>query len=332
MRPPTKRGQIPPTPASRLPPPPGVAGDIAKFVFNTLERQIPEVAILATLGILAGVCGKAFEVGGYGLNIRTVFIADDCVAEDALERGIGSIISAVSKSYPEITHFVDFTEYPNGSALSKSLASGPSFLNVVGDICSTLVGMTMSKNDRMVSLRETMQHPDKTTCSGYSLIVRTTPGSFFKSLAPLVLEREFIHSFMMVEAPRVRPPANENTDHPIPDFLREHVVNLCQISIGNRACHTTTSIKVDAEASQFLDMFDSHCNSEINGSDDEVLRLIWDGAHGKTLRVAALLAIADDCMLPIVKLQHAEWARGFVLSGIGFMSRHNKAAQKRNKK
>jgi hypothetical protein len=119
MHPLTKGDQIPPTPALRLPPPPGVAGDIAKFVFNTLDRPVPEVAILAALGILAGVCGKAFEVGGYGLNIRTVFIADDCVAEYALEQGIRSIISAVSKSYPAITQFVEYYEFSNGPALAK---------------------------------------------------------------------------------------------------------------------------------------------------------------------------------------------------------------------
>jgi hypothetical protein len=333
MHPLSKRDQVPPSTGSGLPPPPGVAGDIAKFAFQTLERQVPEVAILTALGLLAGFCGKAFVVAGDGLNIRVVFIAEDCVAENALERGIVSIVSAVSKSYPEITRFVDSYEYSNGPALTKALSAQPSFLNLVGDIGSNLDGMTTSKNDRMAALQHAMQHRDTTTCSGYSLISRTTPRSIRKTLTASVLGSDFIHTFMMVECSRVQPPVNKRTDHPLADVLREQVVKLCEVATGNRACNSPTSVAVDAEASLFLDTFNSYCDSVITSSDDDVTHRIWNNAHGNSLRVAALLAVADDCKLPIVKVQHAEWAREFVLHGIGFVSRHNVVPHKpRNKR
>jgi hypothetical protein len=214
----------------------------------------------------------------------------------------------------------------------KSLASRPSFLNVVGDVSSNLVGMTMSKNDGMVSLRAAMQHPDKTTRSGYSLISRTPPDSVRKTLTASVLESEFIHTFMMVEGPRVRPPVNMNTVHHIPDVFREQVINLCEVANGNRTGNSLTSVGVDADALSFLDTFGSYCDSLINGSNDDVLRLVWDKAHEKVLRVAALLAVADDCRLPIINLKHAQWARDFVMSGIGVMSRHNAPQKPNNKK
>lgn len=332
MHPLIKRNQIPPTPASPLPPPPGIAGNIAKFVFSTLERPVPEVAILAALGLLAGICGKAFQIRQYGLNILIVFVVEDCVAKNAVENGIGSIVSAVAKSYPAITQLVEFCEYSNGPALTKSLASRPCFLNVVGDICSNLAGMTMSKDDRMVSLRDAMQHPDKTTRSGYSLLGTAAPGKFRKTLTASVLGSDFIHTFMMIECTRVRPPANENTDLPIPDVLREQVVNLCDVAIGNRARHSSTSVAVDAEASRFLDTFNSNCDSVITSSDDDVTHRIWNNAHEKALRVAALLAVADDCRLPIINLKHAEWAQDFVMHSIGVVSRHNGGLHKPSKK
>lgn len=332
MHPLAKRDQIPPTPSSPTPPPPGIAGDLAKFVFDRSARPVPEVAILAALGIVAGICGKAFKIRQYGLNIRVVFIAENCVAENALKSGLESIVSALANGYPAVTQFIDFSEYSNGVALTKALALRPSFLNVVGDICRNLAGMTMSKNDSMVSWREAIEHPDKTTGSGYSLIAEALPDSLRKTLTASVLGSEFIHTLMFVECPRVRPPVNENTDHPFPDVLREQVINLCEVAIGNRDCQRPTSVNVDAEASLFLDTFDSYCNSVINGSGDDVTRRIWNGAHEKLLRVAALLAVADDCMLPIIKLNHAEWARAFVLHSIGVLNRHNGTAQKRGKR
>ena len=234
--------------------------------------------------------------------------------------------------YPAITKFVDFCEYSNGDALNRSLASRLSFLNVVGEVCSNLAGMTTSINDRMVFLREAMDPPDKTTRSGYSLIGAATPDRFRKTLSGPVLGGDLIHTFVMVECPSARPPVNENTDHPIPDVLREQVVILCEVAIGTGANHSPTPVAIDAEASLFLATFDNYCDSVINGSDDDVLRLIWDKAHEKALRVAALLAVADDCRLPIIKLQHAEWAQNFVLHGIGVLNRHTGAAQARGKK
>lgn len=338
MHPLTKCDQIPPTPTptptptSRLSLPPGVAGDLAKFAFDTATRPVLEVAILVALGTLAGICGKAFEVGRHGLNLRVVFIAEDCVAEKALEQGIGSIVSAVSKSDPAITQFVDFREYSSGPALTKSLASRPSFLNLVGDIGSHLEGMATSKNDRVAALQGAMQHRDTTTCSGYSLISRMTPGRVRKTLTASVLGTDFIHTFMMIECTRVRPPANENADHPVPDVLLQRIVNLCQVATSKGDCYRPTSVGIDAEASLFLDTFNNYCDSVINGSVGDVTRRIWNHAHENALLVAALLAVADDCRLPIINLKHAEWARDFVMDSIGVVSRHNGGLHKPSKK
>src|SRR3569833_2603721 len=40
--------------------PPGFAGAIAQYIFDSSHRPVPEVAIVAALGLLSGVCGKVW--------------------------------------------------------------------------------------------------------------------------------------------------------------------------------------------------------------------------------------------------------------------------------
>ena len=295
-------------------------------------HPVTEVAIVAALGLVAGICGKAFQIQRHGLNVRIILVAQSDITEGSLKSGIFEIVSAVATSYPAITHFVDFNDYATGVGLTKTIALRQSMVNVVGDIGTKLVGMTKSQNSRMVSLRAAIENPDQITPSGYSLISEITPGSLRKTLTASVLESNFVHSFMMLEYFGGRPPEIAHWEHDIPKGLHEDIVNLCEVAISNMACHHRTCVEADAEASLFLATFDRSCDSVINGSDDDVLRRVWDKAHEKAIRVAALLAVADDCRMPIIKLKHAEWARDFVLHGIGVVNRHIGAPQKRSKK
>src|SRR4051812_10823957 len=47
--------------AQAIPWPPGRAGVIARFLYASSYSPIPEVAITAALGLLAGVCGRAYR-------------------------------------------------------------------------------------------------------------------------------------------------------------------------------------------------------------------------------------------------------------------------------
>jgi hypothetical protein len=332
MYPPSQRVPFPPVQSSALPPPPGLAGEIARHIFNTSVRPVPEVAIVVALGLVAGICGKAYLINQYGLNVRIIFISPRDFIEDDLKDGVTNIIRAVASSYPEITQFVDFHNYPNSKTLNEALVSNPCFVNVVGEFGPKLVSLTTSLSGRMVSLREAMDNPDKITPSGYSLIGKTTTNWLLEKATTAVLENDFLHSFTMVEYTGDLPQENEHWERQLPQELRDRVIKLCQLATGNVAGHQRIPVQVDHEAKRFLDAFNRHCDAEINGTENDVLRRILDRAHEKVLRLAALLAVADNCTLPIIGIAHATWAQDLVLRNVAIMSRHIDGAGPTGKK
>ena len=323
MPPPTQQTPFMPTGSASLPWPPGLIGDVAKFIYETSERPVKESSIAAALALFAGICSGSFQAHQRGLNIRIMFISQSCVTEDdALRNGIIRIVNSVAASYPAITQFVDFNDYAKGAALAKALALRKFFVNVVGDFCTKLTGMTNSKNSHMVSLREAMEHPDKTTPSGHSLICKATPSTLGDMLTTSVLQSDFVHSFYMVEYTGERPQKNEYLERQLPDVLRDRVINLCQVTASNVVGHRHTPVEIDPETLAFLDAMDKGWTAEINGTKNDALRRILDKAHIKVLRVAALLAVADDCIHPVINIAYAAWAHQLVLRDVAIMIRH----------
>jgi hypothetical protein len=68
-------------------------------------------------------------------------------------------------------------------------------------------------------------------------------------------------------------------------------------------------VKTSAEAKHLLDEFNLHCDSEIRkAGEDESQRQMWNRAHLKAIRVAGVLAAADNHITPEINLQHVKWS------------------------
>lgn len=128
---PKRIGAPPPAPLEW---PPGVAGEIARYVYGAAMRPVMEVAIIAALGLLAGICGRQWQTPKSGLNLYIVLIARSAIGKEAMHSGLSEILSACEKDFPTGGKFVDFTEYASGPALIKGCAANPCFVNVSGEV------------------------------------------------------------------------------------------------------------------------------------------------------------------------------------------------------
>jgi hypothetical protein len=66
---------------------------------------------------------------------------------------------------------------------------------------------------------------------------------------------------------------------------------------------------------------EQECDKEINSTDDESRRQMWNRAALKVLRIAGLLAVADNWINPCVTKEHLDWALDVIRRDIQIMSR-----------
>ncbi len=326
--------------------PPGFAGALAGFVYRSAPRPVKEVAIVAALGWLAGVCGKMWNIPGSGLNLYIILVARSAVGKEAMHGGLGALCAKLSESVPSAREFVDFTDFASGPALVKRCAENPCFVNVAGEWGRKLKRLSQDgdRDGPMQQLRTVMtnlyqksgpasvvggigysnKENNIASISGvaYSMIGESTPGTFYDSLTESMMEDGFLSRFTIVEYNGERPPANYQPqlvpDAPLVERCIEMLMQ-AKTLMGNRSA--PVQVQRDQEAATLMNAFDHECDSEINKTNDEAWRQMWNRAHLKMMRIAALLAVGDNPKEPCINKDHTEWALGLIRRDIAIMKR-----------
>ena len=336
---------MPPTPVqdSSLIWPPGRAGAIARFIFATSYSPIAEVSITATLGLLAGVCGRAYRTHtGKDLALYIILVAKSGVGKDALHEGIPMMLGLSDQ--PFASYFVRATDFASGEALHKALLREPGFLYLQGEFGKKLKRMANPTDAPMQSFRNIMlmaygkkflegkqySNPENSLNGvewpSLSFVGETTPGTFLECLTPDMMSDGFMSRFLVISYGGGRPLPNANRNG---EFSRDDCV-LWRGLVDHTAKYqfpinvpAAMEVQPDAEARAMLDRFDIDCIARLNATDDENERQVWTRAHLKALKVAALLAVADHYLNPTITAAHVGWALRLVQLDVDvFQTRH----------
>jgi hypothetical protein len=328
-----------------IPWPPGLTGHIAKFVYQSAPRPVKEVAIVSALGLLAGICGKAWHIPGSGLNLYIILVARSAIGKEAMHSGISSIIKACGRENPLFHKFVDFTEYASGPALIKACVVNQCFVNVSGEWGRKLkrIAMEDGRDGALQTLRTQMTNlyqksgpaaivggigysaTDNNVASvagvSYSLIGETTPGTFYEALTESMMEDGFLSRFLVIEYEGDRPKENEQRlEYPDAALVRalNNMSTQADMMITKDYSHPVARTE---EAARLMKKFEDECDLNINATQDETKRQMWNRASLKSLRIAALLAVADNWMSPCVTKEHIEWAHKVLYHDISIMQK-----------
>lgn len=324
--------------------PPGLTGVIAQFVFRNSMRPVKEVAIVTALGFLAGVCGKAFGIPQSGLNMYITLIARSGVGKEAMHSGMAALVQAVASRQPPAARFVDFSKFASGQALTKAVLANPSFVNVFGEWGRKLEQMAADngRNENIQGLRTVMtdlyqksgagsivggvQYSNKegnlASVNGvaYSMIGESTPDTFYKSLTQSMMEDGFLSRFLTIEYAGIRPPLNDYPEMEPSKVLGDGLAELCTHAMSVMDRGERIMVNRTDGAAHMLRNFGLECDDEINGSEDESYRQMWNRAALKVMRLAALMAAADNWLTPCVNEEHVAWALKAIRNDIRIMS------------
>lgn len=246
---------------------------------------------------------------------------------------------------PAFSGFMDFSDYASGPALVKAISNSKagSFVNVAGEWGRKLRKMGDDHTEGpMSSLRTVMTNLYQKSSAGtivggigysdkekniaatsgvaYSMIGETTPDTFYESLTNTMMQDGFMSRFIVIEYTGLRPEFNTANSVQIPNDLYEILLNGAA-AVMHCPPGGYKDVAMSREAQIMLDAFDKHCDQQINATDDESWRQMWNRAHLKTLKVAGLLAVTDCPASPVVTEEHAEWALNLIHRDIKIMGR-----------
>ncbi len=345
--------------------PPGMAGQMAYFVYQSSPRPVKEVSIVAAIGFLAGVLGKSYGFSQSGLNMYITLVARSGVGKEAMHSGIAKLLQAAAERQPPASKFIDFTSYVSGPALTKAVIGNSCFLNVCNEWGRRLERLAKdnANDSAMHSLRTTMtelyqkssndsivggmgySNKDSNISSvngvAYSFVGEATPGKFFGSLTPSMMEDGFLSRFWTVEHVGDRPDLNENPILTPSKSLADALGEMCTQSLNLLARGNQCMVNRTEGAAQMIKTFGIECDTNIRGSEDEGFRQMWNRAALKVMRIASLLAAADNWINPVVTEEHVTWAldairrdiqlfeRRIVEGDVGGATDHNLGAKMR---
>lgn len=333
--------------------PPGLLGELASFIYAAAPRPVPEVALAAAIGLMAGITGRAYNISGTGLNQYVLLLAMTGAGKEAAASGINKLMNTIKMQVPTSTGFIGPSEISSGSALFKYLGNqSQSFLSMLGEFGLRLQAMSAhNANGSEVSLRRMFLdlynksgYSDVLQASAYSkkedsthavqspafsILGESTPERFYGALNEDMISEGLLPRFLLIEYKGDRSPNNKNHVNVTPSFqLIERLAALCAQceTVNHSNPRRIINVGTSPEAEKLLDQFDTYADSKIKGA-KEVIRQLWNRAHLKVLKLSALIAVGENMLEPTIQANHMIWAANLVQADISALTSRFEAGE-----
>ena len=315
--------------------PPGLIGKMAAYGFSSAVRPVAEIQLAAALGLMAGITGRTYNVSDTGLNLYLLLVAKTGTGKEGAASTIDSLISAARTEVPAIGNFMGPASFASGQALTKYLSKNPCFISPMGEIGLLLKEMcSPNTSSNLLMLRRALLdcygksgHAKTLQPSVYantesdvpsifspcpSIMGDTTPETIYESWSQAVLSEGFVSRWQTIEHHGGRPPLNPNRGHEVDPDTLAHLVALAKYVLMEKERPSWIPVTENPDAAKMLAAFNVEADTHINASLMDVSRQIWNRAHLKVLKLAALVAVGCDHINPVIEPEHADWAMNLV--------------------
>lgn len=321
--------------------PPGLVGELAQFIHAQAPRPVPEIALAGAIGLMAGICGRAYNVSGTGLNQYVLLLAPTGTGKEAIAGGIDKLIATVQRTVPAAVEFIGPAEIASPQALAKYMSkTSPCFVSLVGEFGLKLQEMSAwNANSNQIALRrmlldlynksgegkvlrptiysESMKNTEPVLAPAFTMLGESTPEEFYKILSEGMIASGLLPRFTTIEYHGKRPPLNPAHAQAVPSFqLIEQLSTLCAHCLMLSASNKSIHVEMNVEAKKQFDEFDLFCDAQINGAQNEVMRHLWNRGHIKAMKLAALIAVGNNPYNPTITAIESSWALNLVVQDV----------------
>lgn len=316
-------------------PPPGLVGEIAQYIYCSSPRPVAEISLAGALAFMAGVCGRQFNTPTHtGLNLYLLLLAQTGTGKEGAQSGIDRLFSAVRQSVPAADTFQGPGEIASGAALRKAIAKKPCVVSVIGEVGLRMERMAApnapaaektlqatlldlyNKSGVGQSLKasvysDTDKNVADTQSPSFTLFGESVPERLYSAIDEAMIASGLLPRFSIVEyiGPR---PAMQTVNPVVPDDLRQSCADLCELVLTLQHKNQVCTVAEDTEAANILAAFDRHADLQINTTEHDAVRQLWNRAHVKALKLASLVAVGVNPFLPTIDAAAAQWACRFV--------------------
>lgn len=318
--------------------PPGLLGEIAQFFYDAAPRPVPEIALAGAIGFLAGITGRAYNVSGTGLNQYILMLAPTGVGKEAISDGASKLLNMVKQTVPSVIDFRGPGELVSAAGLIKWVAKKPCFFSILGEFGKKMKEMANPQaNVHLQSINrillqvysksghnslfdpmaysDTSQNTEPVYSPALTIIGESVPESFYEVLDENMIADGLLPRFMVFEYKGQREYFNEHSLHVNPSFsLVQKLGDLTATCLSHQHSQNVNNVSFSPEAKKTFDEFDVWTTDQINNSKSETHRQLWNRAHLKAMKLAALQAIGINYVAPVISINECLWATNIIVA------------------
>lgn len=317
--------------------PPGLIGEVADYIFRGAEHQSRTIALAGAIGLLSGICGRAYNTfTGAGCNQYILTLAKSGAGKDWVANGTGKLMDEVAKSVPAINDYRGPGELVSSAGIIKWLDKKPVAYSILGEFGVKLKEMADPRANAVLAGLERillqlysksgqgntldpMAYSDmqKNTSAiktpSLTIFCESVPGRFYEALNEGMIASGLLPRFMLFEEKGKRPYAQECPQREpsagLVDRLCQLTANCLAIPGRQLGVH---AVPATGEAQDLFRQFERFATDQINAGGSEVNSQLWNRARLKALKLATVCAVGIDPFNPVVTINEAEWATNLI--------------------
>ena len=301
--------------------------DTCNYLYEASTIPIHETSFLAALTFFAGTLGRSYDVVGNGLNLYILFLARTGMGKEEIKNGVDDLWTTCREAIPALDQYYGASDYASGQALLKALSEHPCKLAVFNEFKEIIRKMKDTRNPANAKLKTVMldvfsksDKNKKYNGTAYADIAKnvgiidspcftfigdSVPAEIYESLDSSLIFDGLLGRMLIFEYNGTRPTMNYNKREQMPLNLKEKIVEVLKIAHDANISRKVIQVQGVNE----LEEFGQYCNDKFNHSENsEIESSVWGRAHAYSLKIAALLAVLNGHIQPVIGRDQANFA------------------------